>query len=338
MVKLINPLAFNVPIVDPKTGYPTEYFKRILEDIADAKISAGLIEALGGDPDEDQVVTWDDTEDDLAFKPASGVLDMIDNTHGAILYRDADEWLALAPGAAGEVLTTHGAGADPTWESAASGGALGGCRARLSGDFTGNFVPDTRINFDSEEFDDSSYHLTSSTVTITIASPGVVTWTGHTFTAGSPIVLTTTGALPTGLTAGTTYYVVNPAANTFQLAAITGGTAINTSGTQSGVHTATNGSRLNISSDGIYLVVGNVTTTSTLTAGEFSRALIRKNGSAIATQYLEDITNAVSVAASLSYIGQFANGDYVELAYDTEGDTSVTLNANGTHLGIYRLA
>lgn len=79
-------------------------------------------------------------------------------------------------------------------------------------------------------------HL-STTVTMTIASPGVVTWTGHAFENGDPIVLTTTGALPTGYTAGTTYYIVNKASNTFQLSATVGGTAINTSGSQSGTHT-----------------------------------------------------------------------------------------------------
>lgn len=78
----------------------------------------------------------------------------------------------------------------------------------------------------------------NSTVTITIATPGVVTWTAHGLSNGDSIVLSTTGALPTGLTAGTTYYLVNKAADTFQLAATVGGTAINTSGTQSGVHTA----------------------------------------------------------------------------------------------------
>jgi hypothetical protein len=55
---------------------------------------------------------------------------------------------------------------------------------------------------------------------------------------GDPVRLQTTGALPTGLTANTTYYVVNSATNTFQLSATRGGAAINTSGTQSGTHTA----------------------------------------------------------------------------------------------------
>jgi hypothetical protein len=75
------------------------------------------------------------------------------------------------------------------------------------------------------------------TATMTIASPCVVTATGHGLTSGDPIQLTTSGALPTGLTAGTTYYAVVLDANTFNLAATLGGANINTSGTQSGTHT-----------------------------------------------------------------------------------------------------
>jgi hypothetical protein len=51
----------------------------------------------------------------------------------------------------------------------------------------------------------------------------------------SSIQLGTTGALPTGLTAGTTYYVVNVSGTTFNLATTANGTPINTSGSQSGV-------------------------------------------------------------------------------------------------------
>lgn len=81
-----------------------------------------------------------------------------------------------------------------------------------------------------------------NTVAISIASPGVLTATAHGLTAGTPVVLSTTGALPTGLVAGTTYFVAAtpaPAANTFSLAATIGGAAIVTTGTQSGIHTAT---------------------------------------------------------------------------------------------------
>lgn len=84
----------------------------------------------------------------------------------------------------------------------------------------------------------------TTAVTMTIASPCVVTWGGNSFTDNQPIVFTTTGALPTGLTAGTTYYVkaAGPVGNTFQIAATPGGTAINTTGSQSGTHTAVGGS------------------------------------------------------------------------------------------------
>lgn len=88
-------------------------------------------------------------------------------------------------------------------------------------------------------YDDSDG--STSTVTITIASPAVVSWTAHGLENGDPVVLSTTGELPTGLATGTTYYVVSAAANTFQLAATVGGSAINTSGEQSGTHTATSG-------------------------------------------------------------------------------------------------
>lgn len=83
---------------------------------------------------------------------------------------------------------------------------------------------------------------TTGTVTISIATPGVITWNAHGLSAGAPVRLTTTGTLPTGLAAGTIYYVAAspaPATNTFSLAAAAGGAAINTTGAQTGTHTAT---------------------------------------------------------------------------------------------------
>ena len=87
---------------------------------------------------------------------------------------------------------------------------------------------------------DIDYAYLSSTVTISIATPGVITWTGHGRVANDTIRITTTGALPTGLTASTTTYYVKTVldANTFTVSASSGGTVIDTSGSQSGVHTA----------------------------------------------------------------------------------------------------
>ncbi len=84
--------------------------------------------------------------------------------------------------------------------------------------------------------------IPTSVATISIATPGVITVpAGHGFDIGSPVVFSTDGALPTGLTAGTTYYVVatgfTPTA--FSVATTPGGSAIATSSTQSGIHTVT---------------------------------------------------------------------------------------------------
>lgn len=80
--------------------------------------------------------------------------------------------------------------------------------------------------------------IPSSAVTITIATPGVVTWNAHGLANDTAVMISTTGALPTGLAAGFPYYVVNATTNTFQLSLTVGGAAIATSGSQSGTHTA----------------------------------------------------------------------------------------------------
>ena len=78
----------------------------------------------------------------------------------------------------------------------------------------------------------------SATCTITIASPAVITYTAHGLIAGQQIYFTTSGALPTGITSGTIYYLVPTiATNTFEIAATPGGTPIVTTGSQSGTQT-----------------------------------------------------------------------------------------------------
>lgn len=81
----------------------------------------------------------------------------------------------------------------------------------------------------------------NATITVTIAAPGVVTWTGHGMSTGQSITFTTTGALPTGITANTQYFITVVDANTFKLstslANVAAGTFITTTGSQSGTHT-----------------------------------------------------------------------------------------------------
>jgi hypothetical protein len=75
---------------------------------------------------------------------------------------------------------------------------------------------------------------------ISNASPAVVTYTAHGFVADDPVVFTTDGALPTGITAGTVYYVQGTGLsdNTFRLKDAAGAT-INTSSAGSGTHSVT---------------------------------------------------------------------------------------------------
>jgi len=79
----------------------------------------------------------------------------------------------------------------------------------------------------------AAFETGNDIVTITIASPAVVTASG-TFYEGTPISFESTGALPTGLAIGTIYYVRNPSGSTFNVSATVSGSLINTSGTQSG--------------------------------------------------------------------------------------------------------
>ncbi len=82
-----------------------------------------------------------------------------------------------------------------------------------------------------------------ATVTVTSATPAVVTWTASNFAAGYPVAFTTTGTLPVGITAGQTYYVIATGltANSFQFSATPGGTAINTTSTGTGTLTGNAG-------------------------------------------------------------------------------------------------
>lgn len=73
-------------------------------------------------------------------------------------------------------------------------------------------------------------------ITISIASPGVITLpAGFSFPDGTTITFTSTGALPTGLTVGQVYFVVNSTGGTFNVSTSIQGTPVTTSGGQSGI-------------------------------------------------------------------------------------------------------
>jgi len=81
--------------------------------------------------------------------------------------------------------------------------------------------------------------LNTRAVALSIANPAVVTLATHGFAANQPFRFSTTGTLPTGVSAGTTYYVSavgGPPAGTFQFSTVPGGPSVITTGSQVVTH------------------------------------------------------------------------------------------------------
>lgn len=159
-----------------------------------------------------------------------------------------------------------------------------------------------------------------STVTITIAAPGVVTWNGHAIAANQAVTFSTTGTLPTGITAGVAYYVLAPAANTFTFAATSGGASITTSGTQTGVHTC--------KLVGIEIAEGSTITGATSGAtGLVGRALLRTG---------TWTTDPVGTFQLDSNTGTFTSGEALQVGGQTRlsaagANTAITLAPGGRY-------
>jgi len=95
--------------------------------------------------------------------------------------------------------------------------------------------------------------ISHGTFTVTLASPAIFTRIAHGLVLDNIVYFTTTGALPTGLVVGTAYYVISAGltADVFEVSATKGGSAINTSISQSGVHTLVVDRTTSITSDGL---------------------------------------------------------------------------------------
>lgn len=161
----------------------------------------------------------------------------------------------------------------------------------------------------------------SATVTITIASPAVVSDAGaacgsttaqNAVGVGSVIRFTTTGALPTGITQSTSYYIIPAgfsAGVSYQISATPFGAAINTSGTQSGVQTRAGAV---VIANGAYQDVAVVS----LTAGDWdcsAGALISSSG--VTTALGAQFSTASNTSNGSNPLGQ--NYQTVSITGDT---------------------
>lgn len=175
-----------------------------------------------------------------------------------------------------------------------------------------------------------TFGTASATITVTIASPGVVTWTAHGLSAGTPVSFKTTGALPTGITAGTTYYVqaTGLTTDTFRISATNGGADINTSGSQSGTHTG----------DAYWVTTITSGGTSTITANTLVMYSAVRGGTALARQAVTtssaNTQHALRIVVTRGTMG-FRCGssagadDYIPETNLDEGTHSLTFTPTG---------
>ena len=154
---------------------------------------------------------------------------------------------------------------------------------------------------------DTTYYVRADlgTVTMTIASPCVVSKTAHGLSNNDPVVFTTSGALPTGLTATTVYYVVNKNTDDFQVSATVGGSAINTSGSQSGTHKVATG---NDSNDGLAATRAGAWLTQQHAIDQMS--LVDANGYGVTIQLADSAYAAATASFCLSILYRPHNSSY----------------------------
>ncbi|CAB5212898.1 hypothetical protein UFOVP191_60 [uncultured Caudovirales phage] len=165
----------------------------------------------------------------------------------------------------------------------------------------------------------------AATVTISNASPCVISDTAAVANTGSPaagitvgsvINFTTTGALPTGLSTGTNYYVISTgftAGASYQISATPGGTAINTSSAGSGTHTRINNAILtNNTAQNIAVI--------TLTAGDWDLS----GNSNLSTTGVTTLMQSMISPSSNSLTGYYATSYGVDATSVTAENKGIT--------------
>lgn len=118
---LLPPLNSQVEIVDQE-GKPTPYFTRLLQQLSVGTGLDGSSGTIGFAAIAAKTILANKTAGSAVPTACtiSDILDFVTSTRGSVLYRGNTGWAALAPGTAGQVLQTNGAGADPSWGTAGS--------------------------------------------------------------------------------------------------------------------------------------------------------------------------------------------------------------------------
>ena len=298
-----------------------------------SRASTGYVQDVSG--------TWRKVEVNKARVSGRGILVEVSSNNNARFSRDLSithRAVTSAPVGAfvdGENVTAAGDGLTGTGKYVTVAGLTGS---------TSHYIRNGSGTFGPSDGSSPLARLTgstagaSATVTMTIASPCVVTWTAHGLSVGEAIQLTTTGALPTGLTAGATYYLKTVATDTFRLATTPDGADINTSGTQSGVHTASVLATAAIStstSPTIHWQHTNVTVAQTAGIDGVMGSASRVEASANDATVLQAITMASQLRTLSAFVRRVSGGGAVSITQDNGSTwTAITLTSEWSRVSL----
>src|ERR1019366_1797358 len=184
-----------------------------------------------------------------------------------------------------------------------------------AGAVNGNSVSYTIEDGAAWELGQGTFYTATSAVTVSIATPAVISWTGHGLVVGTPLVFTTTDLLPTGLSPSPgflgVYYIIAAGfgANSFQVSLTAGGTAVVTTGSQSGTHTATADALFRTS------IVASSNANAAIVAGAFAQVYL----TALASDLTPPVIANGSVATAMTSVGPTGSNTTVEEWFQIKG-------------------
>jgi len=232
-------------------------------------------------------------------------LDGLGATWGDVLYRGSVGWVALSPGTSGQVLQTHGAGANPSWVSTTgvgtvtqitAGAGLSGGTITASGTIASIETVNLQSGVTTYAFSSANQatliEFTNNSAQINATLPGTA------LASGWWVDVQNTGSHA---------LVITPASGT-----INGGATLTLS-SGSGARIASNGTN--------YYIQGGIQSSSSLT---LTGDVTGSGSGSIATTVGSIGGKTVSLAGALSTSGAYS------IALTATGNTSLTLPTSGT--------
>lgn len=129
LVRLRVPPTAADPEASANVRKINDNFQALRDQIEKLTLDNGLVTValidhgeLAGLADDDHTQYHNDARWDIRFATKETLEGIASVAQGDVLYYDGSSWVRLPAGTVGHVLTTAGAGADPSWQAASGGG------------------------------------------------------------------------------------------------------------------------------------------------------------------------------------------------------------------------